>query len=461
MLPVGLPKFSFLGTPRRAPRPPEQQNEQSGSAMSPTRGPMQVMSNWISTRASFGEPPLPLPRPPPPPVREIDVEQQQQISVRAPTPGDPVVRADPYNLNTPTPVGTPEFTQWRTLPQQPRQAYPQPQQVQRNLTPVQRNVTPEDERPTSTNALALLGPRTFDPSPTTAADFRASRYGFPPPTPPPQGPLPLPPVQLRPLSPNAEQVRDSGVDLQTESPSENAGTGLGLRTRPVSSTFGHVTTSASTSKSAASELERADRASRRSSAPAIRISAPSIPTPTRPLSNPGTVLMEQSIEALLREQDELDAAYPTPSPNPRRSVVSVMSATTVFTGEGAMSTESNSNSQERSIMTARESSRSDFSLSKFPAPPASSFKRAVAPLKSRFSTESSDDIGVRAGPSSMRMSYSTSGGRLRPPTLTVETDMGRIRRGGSSGGTQWDVTSFIGGMSSPSSPSNVLLIFES
>lgn len=382
-MPEGLPKFSFRLPPRRAPRPPRENDAESSTLQA-----MQGASDWLVA-----------------PRRDDDLRNFSRVKPR-PLLARPVSYA--------TPVSTPEISQWRTLSREP-------------------SASPEPDRPSpTTNALGLLSPRVVNlPMPT-----RNSRYYVPPPTPPPSIPLPVPPGSIR------DDVRDSGIDVDASV----------LNQGPVSSTFGHITTIASLSRSPTQEsrVAAAQRANRRSSAPLILISRPPDTPPSRAaraLSNPGGGTMQQSVAALLREQAELEAAYPAASPNPRRSVFSV-NVDAPVSADSALSHEaregpSSVDSPEPISSVARESSRSDFSLSRFPAPPASSFRRAIAPLRSRFSDESKD---VTSG-----SSHSTSTSKSRPLTLTVRTNLRRISATSpserESSLTQWDVTSFIGGFS--------------
>ncbi|EJD43041.1 hypothetical protein AURDEDRAFT_185803 [Auricularia subglabra TFB-10046 SS5] len=420
-IPVGLPKFSFTARPRKAPRPP-------APDQGPSRGPMQGLSNWLATRLS-GEGP-----------RNVDLEKQQQ----------PTRPPGGYTLTEPTPIGTPEIVQWRRKPEENGS-----------------DSGNSNDRPSSAQALALLAPRVVD----LGYDVRASRVGImPPPTPPPQGPLPLPPIpsaNFQPAVANRDSDRDSGVDVDMDSEREQT-TGTDNGKRPVSSTFGHVTSTETPPSTRDNTTDpaviAAIRANRRSSAPVITVTGASDTQSlraTRPLSNPPGALMTQSIEALLREQEELDAAYPMPSPDPRRSVMSLISAETGgATEEGGVGSNANTNANASRVSVARtseeinsssnsnlarESTKSDFSLSKFPAPPSMKGLRGAAPsppqtLSSRFSAESADSAMPRR----------------RPPTLTVQTDMRRLTLGLKSGSrpnssaTQWDVTSFIGEMSVPS-----------
>ncbi|EJD40368.1 hypothetical protein AURDEDRAFT_115877 [Auricularia subglabra TFB-10046 SS5] len=200
-------------------------------------------------------------------------------------------------------------------------------------------VRPRDNEPSPSQALALLARHIVDTSTSPTSDPRASRVAsLPPPTPAPQGPLPVTPPSHTP--------RDSAVEVDMDK-------------RPVSSTFGHATTPRCSGIKAASPTTRANRCA---SAPAITATDASdaqSPRVLRAKSNPGGAAPGRVVETLLREKRELAAAYP----DPRQSVVSAE------TREGRASTESDETYRPHSRV-ARESVRSEFSLSRFPPPPS-------------------------------------------------------------------------------------------
>ncbi|KAH7101804.1 hypothetical protein BKA62DRAFT_618341 [Auriculariales sp. MPI-PUGE-AT-0066] len=412
ILPQGLPKFSFRVAPRRAPDPPDTEGQQDGVVgQSKFR-----LSTWLAARLSGGRA-----------APEETAERRARINLDA------------------SPLGTPEIDEWRN------------RTIARRLS---------DIAPLPPSRVMFVTNASMDDSQQDSGvdlthEMPSRKSYFPPPTPPPSMPLPTLPAAR--TMPSVYSTSKGSTFGHSTGPSMDSSGDRGLSAAdPVLPASQRPVSIHDIDEDAGSGRKR----DRRSSAPLLSLSLSSPVRSFRALSNPGSGPLTQSIEALLREQDELDLAYGVRTPDPRHSITS--------TNDGVTSEDSTLPPQPKiepppsppSIstmspeMTARNSSRSTFSLSKFPAPPVlprisqitaapSSFRPSTdtAPT-SRFSTSSSG-------------SQSHSDPPPRPiskdsfrPQLTVDTSLRRPSNGSIVGlpanprptrGTAWDVTSFISG----------------
>ena len=430
ILPSGLPKFSFRAAPRPAPQPPaDVEGQQESGSRQKWR-----LSTWLAARLSG--------------------ERRQAALDR------------PRILLDPSPIGTPELDQWRVknIPRKPSIMAPLPP------------------------AVVVLAPSvSSEPQQDSAVDLSRDpprRSYVPPPTPPPMTPLPAPPPRLTPprVTPVLLPLQLSGSNLPTKWRGSHTST-FGHQSKPSTDSTGNTTAdpvlpsrqSYHESDTDASSRKKRDR---RSSAPLLSLSLTTPLRATRALSNPPGSGVAQSIEQLLREQDALERAY-APSPDPRRSIASTLDGAmseestmlpparitsqpvTIVSPEQMTAETSGTNGTSPSIpdFAMRNSTRSTFSLSKFPQPPANattmpptSFLLPTQPsLTSRFSASSSSSELSAIPPRPPSKDY------IRP-RLTVDTDLTpqkpRRPSQGSIGlpsnpralrGQAWDVTSFISG----------------
>lgn len=108
--------------------------------------------------------------------------------------------------------------------------------------------------------------------------------------------------------------------------------------------------------------------------------------------------------------------------------------------------------------------KSDFSLSNFPSPPPVAFtypRSEQNSISARPGEVDLDDIGFTLAPP--RMPVATDGRQTSFPSTTRGSDITQIqsRIGATSNGTQWDVTSFIGGSETRTPGSSVIARPES
>jgi len=161
-----------------------------------------------------------------------------------------------------------------------------------------------------------------------------------------------------------------------------------------------------------------------------------------------------SFNEMMRQQQELDdsiAALRLLTPGDSTPVPSTDSSSGVKN-----ETEASRASRSRSVATISASGRSDFSLSVFPDPPEEpsdgfAAAAALAILKQAGTESKTDPVGEKTEPPQLRLLAPYGDSRRKEVPMNVGSVELTIPSGlrVESGGTQYDVTSFIGDLTSP------------